>query len=634
MAYDVLDKDGSGLVDINDMALAYDVSRHPEYLSGAKTKEQVLLELLDNFDVGGVKDGIVTLEEFQNYYTNISASIDNDDYFELMIRNAWHISGGEGQAANSSNKRVLVTMPDGTQRVEVIKDDVGLKANDKEDLMGRLKRQGLNPSSVGTSYGSESNKVQSRPSTSGGFRPSTVRPSTAGGSRPRTSNGRPKAPVGEPNAGIKMLVQRIKDAMKKRGAHGFIGVQRLFRIMDDDGNKKLCLSEFKKGIREMNIDIGEPDVRKLFEHFDADGTGGINFEEFLQGIRDPLNERRQQLVRKAFAILDRSETGEIDIDDIAGIYDASQHPEVIAKRKKPADVLKEFLDTFEVGGVKDGVVTMDEFMNYYANIGASIENDDYFELMIRNAWHIAGGEGAAANTANLRVKVTNSAGNERFVTIDDDLGLHRDDHAEIYNRLVAQGVKDVRAINGKTVKVAKGTNRNNDRVTAGETVDGLENFEMPAARGRPARFSSRPSTSGNYRSAPSAGRPTEAAIASEIHNGNLVQRVHHQIEAAAEQIKEEEKVQLKAQTLLEVLKVQLLSRGSAGIIDLQRRFIEMDIDGSKCLDMNEFRQAMIKNQLTFSEDQLKILFDYFGKYQIATHYLHRKNYFNLLQNVF
>ena len=31
-----------------------------------------------------------------NYYNNVSASIDNDDYFELMIRNAWHISGGEG----------------------------------------------------------------------------------------------------------------------------------------------------------------------------------------------------------------------------------------------------------------------------------------------------------------------------------------------------------------------------------------------------------------------------------------------------------------------------------------------------------------------------------------------------------
>jgi len=60
------------------------------------------------------KDGIVTIEEFEDYYKDISASIDNDDYFELMIRNAWHIAGGEGQAANTSIKRVLKTNPDGS----------------------------------------------------------------------------------------------------------------------------------------------------------------------------------------------------------------------------------------------------------------------------------------------------------------------------------------------------------------------------------------------------------------------------------------------------------------------------------------------------------------------------------------
>jgi hypothetical protein len=55
-------------------------------------------------------------------------------------------------------------------------------------------------------------------------------------------------------------------------------------------------------------------------------------------------------------------------------------------------VLREFLDTFDVGGVRDGCVTEEEFMNYYTNIGASIDNDAYFELMMRNAWHISGGE--------------------------------------------------------------------------------------------------------------------------------------------------------------------------------------------------------------------------------------------------
>ena len=35
--------------------------------------------------IGGEKDGQVTPTEFCRYYSNVSASIDDDDYFELMV---------------------------------------------------------------------------------------------------------------------------------------------------------------------------------------------------------------------------------------------------------------------------------------------------------------------------------------------------------------------------------------------------------------------------------------------------------------------------------------------------------------------------------------------------------------------
>ena len=36
---------------------------------------------------GGEKDGQVTPDEFCRYYSNVSSSIDDDDYFELMVCN-------------------------------------------------------------------------------------------------------------------------------------------------------------------------------------------------------------------------------------------------------------------------------------------------------------------------------------------------------------------------------------------------------------------------------------------------------------------------------------------------------------------------------------------------------------------
>ena len=51
-------------------------------------------------------------------------------------------------------------------------------------------------------------------------------------------------------------------------------------------------------------------------------------------------------------------------------------------------VLQNFLDTFDSaeGNEKDGVVTKEEFLNYYAAISSTIEDDSYFDLMMRNAW--------------------------------------------------------------------------------------------------------------------------------------------------------------------------------------------------------------------------------------------------------
>ncbi len=39
------------------------------------------------------RDSKVDIEEFLEYYTNISVSIDNDDYFALMMNNSWNLKG-------------------------------------------------------------------------------------------------------------------------------------------------------------------------------------------------------------------------------------------------------------------------------------------------------------------------------------------------------------------------------------------------------------------------------------------------------------------------------------------------------------------------------------------------------------
>ena len=111
------------------------------------------------------------------------------------------------------------------------------------------------------------------------------------------------------------------------------------------------------------------------------------------------------------------------MDAVANAYDARAHPDVKSRRRTEADVLREFLRGFETTRVP-GMVTFPEFERYFAsntvrvclsnawfasapaaadtrthtttspNLSsersqAAIDDDDYFALMMRQAWGVS-----------------------------------------------------------------------------------------------------------------------------------------------------------------------------------------------------------------------------------------------------
>lgn len=50
-AFRKIDKDGSGILDLNDIKGTYNASKHPDVKSGKKSEDEVLGEFLETFEM-------------------------------------------------------------------------------------------------------------------------------------------------------------------------------------------------------------------------------------------------------------------------------------------------------------------------------------------------------------------------------------------------------------------------------------------------------------------------------------------------------------------------------------------------------------------------------------------------------
>jgi len=188
--------------------------------------------------------------------------------------------------------------------------------------------------------------------------------------------------------GVKDPIEMLRLQCLSRGASGIKGLGRAFRIMDDDSNKKLDIKEFRKGLSDYGLVLEDHESNETFALFDRDHGGTIDFDEFLSKLRPPMNKSRRALILLAFNKLDKTGDGVITVDDLKGVYDVRKHPKYISGEWSEDQVFLKFLTSFDTPNEADGVVTKEEFTNYYAGVSASIDNDGYFDLMMRNAWKL------------------------------------------------------------------------------------------------------------------------------------------------------------------------------------------------------------------------------------------------------
>lgn len=254
----------------------------------------------------------------------------------------------------------------------------------------------------------------------------------------------------------KCLVGELKKIIIKRhGSNALAGFARRFLLMDKisgggpnskKGDGKLESYELHRGLSQVGIECDRPGAESLLRALDRDGSGHVCFNEFIYALRGDMSKPRIDITDQAFKIIcsasseqDKLHPNCANTHDYAAAYDVSQNEDVLQGRKTTAQALSEFMANFDQDG--NGFVTRDEFLDYYRLISASIDRDDYYELMMRNAWHIAGGTGAAQGTTNRKVGYR-VQGEIKYVELSNDLGVDLSNPKSVKRVLYSMGIHD------------------------------------------------------------------------------------------------------------------------------------------------------------------------------------------------
>ena len=353
-AFKRIDKDGKGVLDINDIKALYDYGGHPDVKNGRKTDDDAYCDFISGIELnhqlfGGFKDSRVSKDEFIEYYKNVSATINNDNFFEEMINGTWNLKKYAAFVDNydNSNKRNLSKTPERN----IGRSNRSTTPVRENDISGRDKsagvssrtpnrtpdRNNMTPTRGKTEvpWGTTENKTNYKTSSRDNANVGKSSSSTAYGGSSSGSNDSLSA------------IEKFRSKLAARGTRGIMGTRRSFMICDDDNSKTLSYKEFEKFCNDYRMGLSKKEITELFQYFDSDGSGEIDYEEFLKGVVGDMNNFRKGVVKRVFDKLDRDKNGTLEVSDLRGVFNAKTHPDVKSGKKTEDDILGEFLDTFE-----------------------------------------------------------------------------------------------------------------------------------------------------------------------------------------------------------------------------------------------------------------------------------------------
>ena len=419
-----LDNNNNSL-SLNSLKENYRPEMHPEVLNKRRSANNIYQQFTESLDIFSKLNNIssnITLDQFIDFYSGISSSVYDDNYFSYIMDNVWsnkENNNGVNNVNNVSNN--VSTMQKSTSspkisynNLDIDQFNINYNYNDNNLKSSNYNRNSsvidrsnnnsnakinlplfyynrnnnnlnnLNNLSKSTNFTENKNNSVFTPNNKSRYEQlledeknylnEVNSRKISGAQSPSYKNMNANLMDKDlnllsldnkrKNTDISPIINKIKEMFILRGVKSIFYFQRMLLVYDNNHSGKISLNNLQNIIQTYNYNFSSSELNTLFNNFDKENTGFIQYNNLLMEIVGTMDMTRFSLVKKLFDEFPKNQNGNINIDTLKNSFCATSHYDVINGNKSNDEVYGEFLECIEI------------FREYNNNLRGGISKDE------------------------------------------------------------------------------------------------------------------------------------------------------------------------------------------------------------------------------------------------------------------
>ena len=429
-------------ISLNTLKQSFKPEKHPAVLNKRRNSNDIYIQFSESLDIFANLNNIsndITLEQFIDFYSGISSSILDDNYFNLVINNVWSEKENNIETNINNNSNNLIKKSPSSPRINYNNlniDNFNINYNEKDKNIienyyskNSLVKDRINNSNTKINlplfyYNNTSNNknLSSIPENSNQninnsvFTPNSRRTNE---NILKENNGEKNIQMNSPsfrrnnlnlinedlnnlsinnkNIDIAPIISKMREIFVLRGIKSIFQFQRMLYSYDLNHTGEISFVNFNTIIQAYNYNFSTNEIKNLFSHFDKENSGRMKYNALLSEILGTMNMMRFTLVKNLFDNFPKNQNGCIDINSIKNSFYPNRHNDVLNGSKTMDEVYREFLECLQIfieynsnlkGGVSQNELNYEEFCDFFGEISFGIQNDYIFSNYLQNCWRI------------------------------------------------------------------------------------------------------------------------------------------------------------------------------------------------------------------------------------------------------